>query len=802
MSVEQLSKLGMRDLLLDQKLEDISKRAVPSKEEEDQPPMFFSNSVVSDINLRDLGIEEQLQKISRNTIKEVWGWKPTKIKSDVTQEMIQEYQDELERNSYVDPVTGRKMKYLPVNTDFTLEEPQLLQVIPFEDFRKIDEEKKQLVKLYQVTETRINQMREEIKAAEPKPTYQEAKRAERAGVSPENYFGERYFLIRFEEQVQRLQKRIDDDMARLKEIESRLYGLDKGIAISKENEQSNQAEIDRVRKANRELLKQKSDELNLLNRGKMNLQQQPNESDEDFKQRLLDVGQVEFDEKYITDAAERRTIHRFKENMKDITRNNMLIETIIKHFTNPNNPNVDRLFEYNKFFSLILKKFQEVYSKAKLTEADAQELIDFFDNVLAQDPFFTSYKEGKIQNEIDSTQAELGSSSSSRTPISSLSSRSKTPSLGSEPDLDLAVNAYRELTRGTRAEEDLQARALRDPETEALSYILGFEPTARRTPSVSSSSSSMPAPSRMSSLSSAARASLPSSSSSSSASSYKSIDLGLPSPPTSKPMSRAEILAAAEGAAAAEVVAAAEAVPFNPYQMRKDQLLTEFSADYNEGAVRGRKLNSMNPDGTQATRADILDRLLRKGTINTEDTYVITPVKKRVGRPIGSGFHEELPKFALFGRIAINPRALYYDNNLIVLNHKNHHINGYNKVKVSDHFVSAIMKLLNEEVPKHEDLKHFDLKEKELYDMVIHLAGLHKRVEHNLDRTKQSMKHRFELLDGEINAGNNNDDIKKELKDLVHKMAYAGMISHHEAHQYLYPNMRYVKHKKAPKSKK
>lgn len=702
-----MDKLLMRDLLLDQKLEDISKRAVPSREAPSEPPSYLSNSVVSDINLRDIGIEEQLEKISRNTIKQVWGWKPTKIQSDVTKEMIQEYQDELERSSYQDPITGRKFKYLPVNTDFTLEEPELLQVIPFQDFKKIDEEKRQLVKLYQVTESRINQMREEIKAAEPKPTYQEAKRAERAGVSPENYFGERYFLIRFEEQTQKLQKRIDEDIGRLKEIEARLYGLDKSMAISKENEQSNQAEVDRVRKSNRELLKQKSDELNLLNRGKMNIQQQPNESDEDFKQRLLDVGQVEFDETYIEEAAGRRALERFKQNMKSIIRNNTLVEQMIKLVI------PSRLFEYNKFFSLILKKFEEVYGKAKLTEDNAQELIDFFDNVLAQDPFYRNFK-GMPEN----------------------------------------IAAYRELTQGVREEEDLEARA-----------VGGHDPSKSKGDIIGDS-------------------------------------LGLP-PIAAFPQIYSQ--GAAEEPRQAEAITPTIAISFNPYKMTKEQLILDFSDRYNANAARGQLLTS-NENGKSPSKVTILQRLLQKGIIETADTYALSPQKvssqTRIESFFGKGFLEELPKFAPFGRIAINPRALYYDNNLIVLNHNKHHINGYNKVKVSDHFVNAIMKLLNHEIPKHEDLKHFDLKEKELYDMVIHLAGLHKRVEHNLDRTKQSMKHRFELLDGEINAGNDNHSIKKELKDLVHKMAYAGMISHHEAHQYLYPNMRYVKHKKAPKSKK
>jgi hypothetical protein len=95
------------------------------------------------------------------------------------------------------------------------------------------------------------------------------------------------------------------------------------------------------------------------------------------------------------------------------------------------------------------------------------------------------------------------------------------------------------------------------------------------------------------------------------------------------------------------------------------------------------------------------------------------------------------------------------------------------------------MKILQGEEPTHKEIQKLDLSEKELYDNVIHLAHLHKKVDHNLAQTRQAMKHRFELLNGEVGAGNNNKMLKKELADLVHKMAYAGMISHNQRNKFV-----------------
>jgi hypothetical protein len=153
---------------------------------------------------------------------------------------------------------------------------------------------------------------------------------------------------------------------------------------------------------------------------------------------------------------------------------------------------------------------------------------------------------------------------------------------------------------------------------------------------------------------------------------------------------------------------------------------------------------------------------------------------------VGVGLkHEEHPRFAHLGKIAIDPHALYYQNTLKVLSHNKHHYLGYKNTKVSEDMVSILMDLLKGKFPTGNELKKLDLHEKELYDNVIHLAHLHKKAEHNLPQTRQSMKHRFELLNGEIGAGNTNKALKAELKQLVHKMAHGGMISHTNAWKYL-----------------
>ena len=53
--------------------------------------------------------------------------------------------------------------------------------------------------------------------------------------------------------------------------------------------------------------------------------------------------------------------------------------------------------------------------------------------------------------------------------------------------------------------------------------------------------------------------------------------------------------------------------------------------------------------------------------------------------------------------------------------------------------------------------------EKGIYDSLIQIAGLHKDVDNNFGETKQHLKKRLELVEGEIGAGNTNPALKKEL---------------------------------------
>jgi hypothetical protein len=647
MDVDQLT---LRDLRLEAELENISKHSVPSKAEEKQPPTNLLNTPVSDINLRDVGIEEQLQKISRNATKDVYGWKPSVIKSHVTNEMIQEYQDELANSFYDDPITGRRLKYVPT-TDFTLEEYRPKGVLADVGITEAElrREQLQLAELRKRHEQDIRDYQEELEGVKDTVEFKSQSQFQ----SQIKSFYNREFLRKHPELntetdylrwVTSIENHIYESKARIFEIDARIAEIQEMLTIDKEVQSENQAEKNRIEKANYETLKAKSEELNLLNRGRMNLERQPSESNEDFQQRLIDVGQVEFDEQAIEEQAGRRAITKFKENMKKITRNNILIENMIKSVQ------PSRLFLYNKYFSAIESKMKEVYGAATFKEGDYQELLTIFDNII-----------GKVSLETE------------RVPVQEVV----------EPN---EVETFQKFVRASQTPTTARK----------IAQIEGREPFNERWV-----------------------------------------------PRAGKQDFRSE------------------------WEAPTAILLGRYTEPY-------RLKTGKYPTGD---KINIFRQLYEQGFLAPP-----TPVSPFEGEGLK---HENQPKFAHLGKIAINPHALYYNNTLIVMNHLKNHILGYKNTKVSEDFVSILMDLLKGKFPTHQELKKLDLGEKELYDNLVHLAHLHKKVEHNLPQTKQSMKHRFELLNGEIGAGNTNKALKDELKQLVHKMAYAGMISHNQSRIYL-----------------
>ena len=146
--------------------------------------------------------------------------------------------------------------------------------------------------------------------------------------------------------------------------------------------------------------------------------------------------------------------------------------------------------------------------------------------------------------------------------------------------------------------------------------------------------------------------------------------------------------------------------------------------------------------------------------------------------------HDRLPKIVQFGDYYISPRNLYYKNMLSIRSRTGKAINGLKDLKVSDAFVSAIMKILRGDVVRKHDIAMLSDKEQMAYDNLIYMSKLFKKHHNNVDKTVQKMKERFAVLEGELEAGNTNKLIVEELHQLLHKMAKSNIITATDATNY------------------
>jgi hypothetical protein len=146
---------------------------------------------------------------------------------------------------------------------------------------------------------------------------------------------------------------------------------------------------------------------------------------------------------------------------------------------------------------------------------------------------------------------------------------------------------------------------------------------------------------------------------------------------------------------------------------------------------------------------------------------------------------EKIQEYKNLGKLLLNVHKLYYKNILSLKHHNKLSIAGLKNIKVSDKFVKLIMGLIDNIIPTIQEINLLSIPEKQLYDRVIYLSNLNKSVPHTHDKTINDLKKRLKLIEGEIEAGNNNPNLLSELYIVVHSLRDFGILSPSEMKNYL-----------------
>ena len=168
-------------------------------------------------------------------------------------------------------------------------------------------------------------------------------------------------------------------------------------------------------------------------------------------------------------------------------------------------------------------------------------------------------------------------------------------------------------------------------------------------------------------------------------------------------------------------------------------------------------------------------------------------LKKRQGRPVGSGIIREKPKsikvekYSGFGINEINNKKLD-EKNILTIRRKNH----TNYMDLPSKMVSPTLKniiksITGGKVPNYEDIKGLNEEEQNYLHKVLAKSNLlDKFTVPTPSKDKQEKDiHEFEVMKGEIMSGNDSKELIKKFKLHITKLARSGVLPRNETNEIL-----------------
>ena len=144
-----------------------------------------------------------------------------------------------------------------------------------------------------------------------------------------------------------------------------------------------------------------------------------------------------------------------------------------------------------------------------------------------------------------------------------------------------------------------------------------------------------------------------------------------------------------------------------------------------------------------------------------------------------------IPDKSKFGKLMIHPKKLFYNNMLVIKDHNGGNIKGIPNLNVSEDLVKLLFRILKNESVTEVDIKNLKTPEQNLYNLIIKIAELHKTHPHTGNKTVEELKNKLSLIEGEIEAGNDNRSLIKDAEHILDKLYKFGVIAKKDAINYL-----------------
>ena len=98
------------------------------------------------------------------------------------------------------------------------------------------------------------------------------------------------------------------------------------------------------------------------------------------------------------------------------------------------------------------------------------------------------------------------------------------------------------------------------------------------------------------------------------------------------------------------------------------------------------------------------------------------------------------------------------------------------------------MNITKDKFPSKMELENLNQTERNLFDRVIHLAKLHKNphLEKNINKSiEETLKKELNLIEEDINAGNNNKELVREMEKILMSLVDYGCITYKNAKKHI-----------------
>jgi hypothetical protein len=642
---------------------------------------------VTDLNKKNMELRIRQNQIAKASASSVGGRKlaPSRPLTRVTQEAIAEYN---KKTNIPIEVNGKIMKYHPPTYQPDIQEvPQL-------DY-DFDSYLGDIVSKQHQLATMKNELRKRIEQLKSEPDTRQ-KRVE-----------------------------VSNIVRDITNIDRAFNNFEREKEIIKTNKSEYDANVSAITSHNEQERKKYEEELINLNRGRINVEKQPYETEEEYVDRLTNMAEESIDPEVQIYETQMEQLQILKQNLKSLTSDEAKIENIIKIIGfKEGEINLDEIKEINKYFA----GFREIYLKQigynnkSISDGDiASLLINYVSKIV------------NTGVRLIEPSFEEGQSS----PLTKMEKIYAEPTIA-EPPEDL----IKMMQRSKQQEQEAQ-REEEDTDIDIIGNFLINPDTVMGGIKITNTKNKREL--------------------------YLCVG---------KPTSKEEIILASKTGQNGTFVRMLFGEGTNgefgrntliqKYMFMSSNDEMEIFGGYKQGDYYNAILHKYG-----STLRSGLKQKLHKGERETIFTY-------------GFGLKGKSSHgFVKFGKIQIDADKLHYKNSLRVRTDKGYNISGFRTVRVSDDFVKIVFDMIEGKKPK--GISKLSSTEKDVFNRLIYLAGFHRDEEigYGISDTLEKVRNRFDVLEGEINAGNDNPQVIEELCHVVHKLCNLGAVTRTEASKYI-----------------